>query len=175
MTHTTLAVGLALIALALASCASEPEPARAEAQPPERIQAWMNTLTVPYHYDPATGFIVADEVTGLPKLYVTGDAIMPAIEDARRAGKRVIVVATADRCAPCQQYKKDALNDQLVMERLAQGDIMAVHLEVDRQPKLADALVGSRGIPMTYELGPDGPVRTLRGQRSAGELLTFLR
>ncbi len=149
----------------------------ADAQPPERIQAWMDTLTIPHHYDPETGFIVADEVTELPGVFVTGDDIAPAVKQARAAGKRVIVVATADRCAPCQQYKLDALNNHFVVNRLKQSDIVAVHLEVDRQPELARELVGSLGIPMTYELGSEeseGPVRTLRGQRSAKDLMDFL-
>jgi thioredoxin-related protein len=172
-TNTLAVVALVLTALTLAACAAD-EPARAESQPPERIQAWMDTLTIPHHYDPETGFIVADEVTPLPRVYVTGDAIAPAIEEARARGQRVIVVATADRCAPCQQYKHDALNDQRVMERLAQGDIVALHIEVDRQPALGRELVGSLAIPMTYEITDAANVRTLRGQRSADDLLAFL-
>ena len=176
MPNTIAAVSVLLVCLLLAACASD-EPARkasSDAKPPERIQAWMDTLTIPHHYDPETGFIVADEVTGLPSVFVTGDAIEGAITDARASGKRVIVVATADRCAPCQQYKPDARNNREVIARLAQGDIVAGHLEGDRQPELARELVGSLGIPMTYELGTDGPVRTLRGQRPAADLLAFL-
>ncbi|GAB4544903.1 MAG: hypothetical protein Tsb0013_02300 [Phycisphaerales bacterium] len=173
MTNTLAAVLLIAVALVLSACASS-EPQHAAAQPPERIRAWMDTLTIPHHYDPETGFIVADEVTSLPGVFVTGDAIPGAVAEARAAGTRVIVVATADRCAPCQQYKLDALNNPRVVERLSEGDIVAVHLEVDRQPELAHALVGSLGIPMTYELGPGGPERTLRGQRSAADLLGFL-
>lgn len=181
MTNALAALLMMSAALVLAACAPS-VPSRADAPdeafpPPERIRSWMETLTVPHHYDPETGFIVADEVTDLPGVFVTGDGIARAVEEARAAGKRVIVVATADRCAPCQQYKLDALNNHSVVTRLERDDIVAVHLEVDRQPELARELVGSLGIPMTYELGPretDGPVRTLRGQRSAKDLMDFL-
>ncbi|MEM1424539.1 MAG: thioredoxin family protein [Planctomycetota bacterium] len=176
MTNTIAVVCLIAACLLLTSCASD-GPARtvsSDAEPPERIRAWMDTLTISHHYDPETGFIVADEVTGLPDVFVTGDAIEAAVARARAAGKRVVIVATADRCAPCQQYKLDALNDREVIARLEQGDTVAAHLEVDRQPELARELVGSLGIPMTYELGTDGPVRTLRGQRPAADLLEFL-
>lgn len=155
--------------------AAEPDAAPDAVEIPERVRAWMDTLTVPSRYDPATGFIVAEEVTALPPVFTKGDDIASAVERAHAEGQRVIAVATADRCAPCQQYKLDALNDPRVIERLAAGDIVAVHIEVDRQPELARALVGSLGIPMTYELANDGPLRTLRGQRTGDELLAFLQ
>lgn len=145
-----------------------------DAQPPERIRAWMDTLTVPHRYDPETGFIVAERVTDLPSVFVAGDDIRPALDAAFASGVTVIAVATADRCAPCQQYKLDALNDPRVIERLEGGDLIAVHIEVDRQPDLADELLGSRGIPMTYAIVDGKPAGVLRGQRPADDLLAFI-
>lgn len=177
--HTSTASAVTLVAAGLiaAGCASRDttEPTNeAAAEPPERIQAWMDTLTVPHHYDPETGFIVAEGVTALPAVFVTGDDIRSAIGHANTSGLTVIAVATADRCAPCQQYKLDALNDPRVIERLSRTDVIAVHIEVDRQPDLADELLGSRGIPMTYAIIGGEAAGILRGQRSAEELLAFI-
>jgi hypothetical protein len=152
--------------------------ADADAPPPPAIAAWMDRLTVPHHYDPETGFIVADRVTALPSVFATGDAAARAIGDAAAQGVDIIAVATADRCGPCQQYKLDALNDPRVIERLeraaAAGRMIAVHIEVDRHPALAERVLGSRAIPMTYRVRDGAVIATLRGQRSADELLAFV-
>jgi thioredoxin-like negative regulator of GroEL len=135
----------------------------------------MDRLTVRHAYDPATGFIVAREVITLPPILASAPALDDAITQSRERGVPVIVFATADRCAPCQQFKKDALQDPRVIARLSQSDrLIAVHLEVDRQGELADRVLGSRGIPMTYRLDDGRVTATLRGQRSAADLLAWL-
>jgi thioredoxin-like negative regulator of GroEL len=134
----------------------------------------MDRLTVKNRYDPATGFIVAEEVIALPAVLRDAPPLDEAVERARSAGVPVVVFATADRCAPCQQFKKDVLNDAGVIERLGSARAVATHLEVDRRPDLADRYLGGRAIPMTYLL-VDGRVKsTLRGQRSAAEMLEWL-
>ncbi|HMN96243.1 MAG TPA: thioredoxin family protein [Phycisphaerales bacterium] len=133
----------------------------------------MERLTVAHAYDPATGFIVAREVVELPPLLAAAPPLDEAIASAD--GRTVVVFATADRCAPCQQYKRDALNDPEVIALLADDRIVAVHVEVDRAPELADRYLGGRGIPMTYAVRDDRIVSTLRGQRSASELREWLR
>lgn len=141
--------------------------------PPPNIQAWMDRLTVEHAYDPETGFIVARETITLPA--VISDA--PRLDDAlNQAGDEglVIAFATADRCAPCQQYKKDALNDPRVIARLEAGGFVATHVEVDKMPELADAHLGGRMIPMTYALRGGERVAQLRGQKSADDLLAWL-
>lgn len=85
-----------------------------------------------------------------------------------------IAFATADRCAPCQQYKKDALNNAQVITRLSDPRFVPTHVEVDRSPELADEYLGSRGIPMTYALREGKVIAVLQGQRSASELLAWL-
>ncbi|MEL7472217.1 MAG: thioredoxin family protein [Planctomycetota bacterium] len=142
--------------------------------PPPNIQAWMDRLTVDHTYDPETGFIVAEEVITLPAAIASAPALEEAIGLAAGGGQTVIAFATADRCAPCQQYKKDALNDPRVTARLGQSGFIATHVEVDRRPELADTYLGGRGIPMTYALRDGEVVDTLRGQRSADELLEWL-
>jgi thioredoxin-like negative regulator of GroEL len=90
------------------------------------------------------------------------------------ASRTVIVFVTADRCAPCQQYKQDALNDPTVLARLADARLLPTHLEVDRSPGLADDHLGSRSIPMTYALRDGRVVADLPGQRSAVELVAWI-
>ena len=132
-TLESAAAVLLLIAVlgTLASCASSEEP-QSSAQPPERIQAWMDRLTVEHEYDPETGFIVAREVITLPPVLT------------------------------------------LVIARLEQSPALATHIEVDREGDAADRYLGGRAIPMTYLLRDGQIVATLRGQRSASDLLEWL-
>lgn len=115
-------------------------------EPPERIRAWMDRLDVEHAYDPETGFIVAREVIGLPPVIVSG----PPAEEAVTEDGLVVVFATADRCAPCQQYKKSALNDPRVIDALGREGLVVTHVEVDREPETAESVLGSLAIPMTY-------------------------
>jgi hypothetical protein len=170
--HLAVPALLALAALGPLACSSPP-PEQAEAPPPE-IQAWMDRLTVEHEYDPETGFIVAKRATPLPPVLSEGPALDEAVRRADQGDRVVIAFATADRCAPCQQYKKDALNDPRVVERLQDPRVIATHVEVDQRPDLADAYLGSRGIPMTYALRDGERVSSLRGQRSADELLAWM-
>lgn len=141
--------------------------------PPPAIAAWMERLTVPHAYDPETGFIVARETISLPPLLADAPPLDVAIAEAR-PDRLVVVFATADRCAPCQQFKKDALNDPAVIERLAETRFLATHIEVDRAAELAEAHLESRAIPMSYALRDGAVIATLGGQRSAAELMAWL-
>lgn len=143
-----------------------------DAQPPAEIRAWMDRLTVDHEYDPETGFIVAKEVVSLPAVIAAGQEATELI--GMPGSGLVVVFATADRCAPCQQYKKSALNDKAVIEMLSGPGMRAVHVEVDRQPELAASRLGSKAIPMTYLFDDGVRVAELRGQRSADELLDWL-
>lgn len=167
---------LPIAAVLAAGCASPPEPTdeMTSREPPPAIRDWMARLTVEHAYDPETGFIVAKRVTPLPPLIADGPALDAAIDAARTDDRIVIAFATADRCAPCQQYKLDALNDERVIEWLGASGFVATHVEVDRSGDLADAYLGGRGIPMTYALRGDVVIAELRGQRSAEDLLQWL-
>ena len=173
----TNAVSAAMLLLAASACTSKPLPAPAPQEPanapPPAIKAWMDRLTVAHQYDPKTGFIVAKEVVSLPALIADAPPLDAAIAQAV-ADRIVIAFATADRCAPCQQYKRDALNDATVIARLSDARFLPTHLEVDRSPALADAHLGTRSIPMTYALRDGKVVAELRGQRSAADLSAWL-
>jgi len=173
--------GLCLIVSATApgtGCApSESPPAiesRSEAAPPPAIQAWMDRLTVEHEYDPQTGFIVAREVIRLPPVLADGPALDDAVRASMASDRPLVVFATADRCAPCQQYKRDAMNDARVVVRLQKPSLLATHVEVDRHPDAAREHLGGLAIPMTYLLRDGSVVATLRGQRSAEDLLAWM-
>lgn len=148
------------------------EPSQPSAPPPA-IKAWMDRLTVDHEYDPETGFIVARETISLPPIIADGPQLDEAIEEAGDV-RLVIAFATADRCAPCQQYKRDALNNEAVVARLSEDRFLPTHVEVDQSPQLANAHLGSRAIPVTYALREGQVVSQLRGQRSVSELLSWL-
>ncbi len=182
MNHlTALSLGVAVLAaLTLFACSStpsDPSPpatrAAAAAEPPPKIQSWMDRLTVEHAYDPATGFIVAKETITLPAVLTEAPRLDEAIRQAGD-GRTVIAFATADRCAPCQQFKKDALNDPAVIARLQQSDVIATHVEVDRDPELAAEYLRGAAIPMSYALRDGEIVATLGGQRSAAQLRAWL-
>lgn len=150
------------------------EPQNPSVDPPPNIQAWMDRLTVDHEYDPETGFIVAREVIDLPPVIVSGPPADEAVRIGNDESRLVVIFATADRCAPCQQYKESALNHPKVIEALSSPALITTHVEVDQQPELADEVLGSRAIPMTYLFRDGMVISTLRGQRSAGELLAWL-
>lgn len=158
-----------------AAAVTDPAPSPASApEPPPAIRAWMDRLTVRHDYDPATGFIVARETIALPDIIAAAPPLDEAIGVAGASGRVVIAFATADRCAPCQQYKKDALNDPRVIARLGDPRLLATHVEVDRRPDLAREHLGSLAIPMTYALRDGRRISELRGQRSADDLLAWI-
>lgn len=173
----TNALSAAMLLLAASACTSKPLPAPAPQEPantpPPAIKAWMDRLTVAHHYDPKTGFIVAKEVVPLPALIADAPPLDAAIAQAG-TDRIVIAFATADRCAPCQQFKRDALNDAAVAARLADAWFLPTHIEVDRAPELAETHLGTRAIPMTYALRDGKVIAQLRGQRSAADLLAWL-
>jgi thiol:disulfide interchange protein len=169
----TLLITTGLSALFLTACSSSTPATTADnATPPPKIQAWMNRLTVAHAYDPKTGFIVARETVPLPAA-LTQRSIDAAIAQAR-ADQLVIAFATADRCAPCQQFKHDALNDPVVLARLAEPRFVPTHVEVDQSPQLARKYLGTTSIPMTYALRDGKVIAELGGQRSAQQLLDAL-
>jgi hypothetical protein len=184
---------LLLAGAALSGCASSPATPEAEAEaglaagadaapatmpevaPPPATQAWMDRLTIRHHYDPATGFIVADEVVPVPGVIRRAPDARTLVAFGAENDVPVIVFATADRCAPCQQFKRDALNDPEVIIALESGRIFATHVEVDQDPTTARELLGGGSIPVTYAFRDGRITDRLVGQRSAAELLEWLR
>lgn len=169
-----LLVTVGFVALAFGGCTPKHTPEPETAAIPPQTKAWMDRLTVRTEYDPKTGFIVAREVIPLPAALQDAPPLPQALDAARQSGKPVLVFATADRCGPCQQYKKDALNDPRVVAWIGEGRAHVAHVEVDRQAD-AVSLLPSAAIPMTYWMVDGKVTASLRGQRSAEELLEFVR
>lgn len=164
---------LALLgACATSACASRDPGASAE--PPPRTKAMMDRLTVPHRYDPATGNIVARRTVALLPPLEGGPALPDAVRQSTQRGVPLVVFATADRCAPCQQFKNDALRDPRVLTRLSSDRLIATHVEVDRHADDAQTYLGGAGIPVTYVLRDGKVVASMLGMRSADELLAFL-
>ena len=61
-----------------------------------------------------------------------------------------------------------------MIARLGDDRLIATHVEVDRQTELAETYLGGPDIPMSYALRDGEVVGSLRGQRSADELLAWL-
>lgn len=146
---------------------------------PPGAQRWLAQATVKARFDPSTGFLVAEEVVPLPAILRNAPALEQAASRARGAGVPLLAFATADRCGPCQQFKKDALNDPAVIAELERGvqagRLVVAHVEVDREADAAQRVLGSRRLPMTYWIAANGDRQELAGQRTAADLLGWLR
>jgi hypothetical protein len=172
-----------LVLLAALGCATDPPPPAAATTttasvgsrtPSPAVQAWMDRLTVAHHFDPATGFIVADEVVALPAPLRDAPPLDEAAATARAEGRILIVFTTADRCGPCQQFKRDTLNDPGVIAALADPRFLAVHVEVDRETEAVRRVLGETGIPASSAWRDGAVVSRLPGQRSPADVLTWL-
>jgi hypothetical protein len=160
---------LLLAVAALSACSSPPAPPAPRTPP-----AILDRLTVKHRWDPATGLIVSEEVVALPEPLRDAPSLADAVARSRATGIPVAAFTTADRCAVCQQFKLSTLNDPRLVEFLAEGRVIGVHVEVDRDGEAAKGFLGDPAIPATYLLVPGEPPRRLAGLRNAGQVIEFL-
>ena len=160
---------LLLAVAALSACSSPPAPPAPRTPP-----AILDRLTVKHRWDPATGLIVSEEVVALPEPLRDAPSLADAVARSRATGVPVAAFTTADRCAVCQQFKLSTLNDPRLVEFLAEGRVIGVHVEVDRDGEAAKGFLGDPAIPATYLLVPGEPPRRLAGLRNAGQVIEFL-
>lgn len=166
-------------AVIIAGCAEEKPlnpypPARTDSsEPTAKIRAEMSKLSVKHHYDATSGQIVADEVVALPAVLREAPALGDAIDRGRELGKMVIAFVTADRCAVCQQFKQDVLNDPRVVSMLESGQFIVTHAEVERDYAAINERLALNEVPASYALG-ERRVATLSGYCSADELVRWL-
>lgn len=107
-----------------------------------------------------------------PPLFERGMTLAAAVEEARRTDRLVFAVATADWCAPCQSYKRNALVDPRV-EAWIRDHAESVYIDVDAAPADAQTL-GVRGVPSTFLLRDGQIIASASGAISANDLLELL-
>jgi len=117
---------------------------------------------------------VAEEVVPLPAILADAPPFGEALARSRETGVPLAVFTTADRCGVCQQFKRSTLDDPRLVSFLAEGRVLAVHVEVDRAGDDVRAALGSPAIPATYLLVPGRPPARLAGLRPADAVIAFL-
>jgi len=108
----------------------------------------------------------------IPPAFAAGTTLAQAEEAAVAGGKPVLVFATADWCGPCQSFKRGALVDPAVAERIGAG-FVPVYVDVDRAATEAQRLkVGS--IPVLIVLRSGKEVARLEGGANAERVVAWL-
>lgn len=69
-----------------------------------------------------------------------------AIKEAKRSGKKVLIIFGADWCAWCKKLDKDTLKDKAVKQAISDGNHIEIHVDVDKRKDLAKKF-SVRGIP----------------------------
>lgn len=110
-----------------------------------------------------------------PKVWAFAGAtpMAAAAEASARNGMPVLAMVTADWCAPCQDYKHQALMDAGVTTWITQNTHPVV-LDATT-PNDQVAALGVYGFPTLVMLRDGREVSRLEGVHSAAELLSWLR
>jgi thiol:disulfide interchange protein len=99
-----------------------------------------------------------------------------AYREMERTGRPMVVLVTAEWCAPCQQLKHDVLPNPQIKDLLENFSCAMVDLDAD--PSLAQKLSGAAGVPFMAVYVPDGDGwqrRTIRGYQSVESLARFIQ
>lgn len=100
-----------------------------------------------------------------PDLFAQGYTLVQAKQMSSETGKPVLVLATADWCAPCQSLKRGALSDPKVVE-LIRSNTIPVYLE-DGQNKQEIGSLGVGSYPTTLILENGQVTAMLEGASGA--------
>ena len=107
-----------------------------------------------------------------PESFESIASLDQAIADARAQDKVLIAVATAEWCAPCQAYKRNALADPDVQAWL-DANAIAIMIDIDERPQ-DKAQLEITSIPTTILIHDGAIVARLNGNRDATTLLEWL-
>ncbi|MCC6741982.1 MAG: thioredoxin domain-containing protein [Planctomycetia bacterium] len=80
-----------------------------------------------------------------------------SFEEARKAGKPVVVSLTATWCQKCHEMDEGAFSDERVIALLNEK-FVCIRVDTDRYPEVKDRYLSSRGWPTTAFCSPDGEV-----------------
>ncbi len=107
--------------------------------------------------------------SGLPTDYAT------AYRQAQAGNKPLLVLVTAEWCAPCQMLKRTTLRDMMAQRGF--NDFHFAMVDADREPETAAKLTENRPVPQFIIFERKGSTWNRRysiGFHSVGELQAFL-
>ncbi|RPI90333.1 MAG: thioredoxin family protein [Planctomycetaceae bacterium] len=97
-----------------------------------------------------------------------------AFQRSQTTGQPMLLVFGGKRCVWCRRLERDTLADPQVV-KLVNGGFIAVHVDVDQHPRIAEALEID-GLPTTVVLTPEGDVlATAEGFQSASRFRRTLK
>lgn len=117
-------------------------------------------------------FLMGGHVAPKPGMFASNVTFEQAIAQSGQSGKPVFAFVTADWCGPCQHFKREALSDSRVTERVTSATI-PVYIDSDAHPDIAERL-GVQGIPMVAILRDGEIIGKQTGAVSAENLLAWL-
>jgi len=108
----------------------------------------------------------------MPVFFGQSFSLDDAMALAEKDDKVVFAYATADWCAPCQQFKRGALSDKRVIDWM-QANAVPVYIDIDDNPDDAIRL-GVGPIPASFVIAERKIVDSTAGPRSADQFLAWL-
>jgi len=115
---------------------------------------------------------VGGGVAPTPPMFDTSVTFDEAMAASAQTGKPVFAFVTADWCGPCQVFKRGALAEPRVVERVREATV-PVYIDADAHPDLVQRL-GVSGFPSVLLLRDGRVVDARTGVMSAPGLLAWL-
>lgn len=117
-------------------------------------------------------FMMLRKPAPTPGVFDAKITLAQAEQESAESGKPILVLATADWCAPCQGLKRGALTDPAVVEFIKEQTIPVYLEDGTNREEIHELRVAS--YPTTLIM-KDGNVQAIEGGRSAGKYLEALR
>lgn len=126
--------------------------------------------------------LAAGRTAAVPEIFDKTVSLQAALDESAQTGKPVFALLTADWCPACQTYKRGALSNNKVAQKL-RDQTVTVYIDVDAQEDDIRRLValgmpvnrgGGISLPTTLILQDGKVVAPLVGAHSASALLAWL-